>query len=162
MTFMQKHNLELTVNGVVAELSVEANRTLLEVLREELSLTGTKYGCGCGDCGACTVLVDNKPTLSCLTLAMTMHGKHITTIEGLAKEGKLDRLQQAFLDQGAVQCGYCSPGMILSAKALLEENPDPTEAEVKEAIKGNLCRCGGYVKIIRAILSVAKNMKAHK
>lgn len=141
---------------------VKSNDLLLNVIRDDLGLMGTKYGCGTGECGACTVLVDEKPVLSCLTLAVTVDKKNITTIEGIGANGDLHPLQQAFVDTGAVQCGYCTPGMILSAKALLDRNPNPTEDEIKCAIKGNLCRCTGYVKIIESIQLAAKRMRGGK
>lgn len=154
---MRQVPINLKVNGVEYALEVAAHRTLLEVLREELGLMGTKEGCGEGECGACTVLVNGRPVTSCLMLAAQADGKEITTIEGLAAGGELHPLQKAFIEHGAVQCGYCSPGMILSAKALLDENPHPTEAEVREALVGNLCRCTGYKKIVEAVLAVARN-----
>ena len=132
---------------------MDPHRTLLEVLRENLGLTGAKEGCDLGACGACTVLIDGKAVLSCLTLAVDSQKKEITTIEGLAKEGKLHPLQQNFVDHGAIQCGFCTPGMILSAKAMLDKSPKPTEEEVKRGISGNLCRCTGYTKIIEAIMA---------
>jgi len=156
---MEKQIAKFTINGRPYEVVVEPNLTLSELLRDNLGLTGTKYVCGTGDCGACTVLVDNKPVLSCSTLAITVRGKNILTIEGLAKGATLHPVQKAFVDHGAVQCGLCTPGMILSAKALLDENPTPTKEEVKEALVGNLCRCTGYVKMIEAILAAAQEMK---
>lgn len=150
-----KRILKLTVNGEDREILIESHKTLLEVLREDLGLTGTKRGCDLGTCGACTVLIDGKPWLSCLTLAIAVQGKKITTIEGLAEDGKLHPLQSSFIEKGAIQCGFCTPGMILTVKAFLDENPSPSEEEVKRAISGNLCRCTGYVKIIEAILSVS-------
>ncbi|MCL5265358.1 MAG: (2Fe-2S)-binding protein [Chloroflexi bacterium] len=146
-----KIDVAFNVNGEEYQLSVEPHRTLLEVLRNELDLTGTKEGCSEGECGACTVLVDGIPVNSCLFLAATANGKQITTIEGLVKNGELHPLQQAFIDQGAVQCGYCTPGMLLTAKALLDIDPAPSDVEIKRAIAGNVCRCTGYVKIIEAI-----------
>jgi len=151
---MSKKSLQLTINGEPYELTVEPRTTLAELLREELHLTGTKEGCGIGMCGACTVLLDGMAIKSCLVLALKANGKEITTIEGLAAKGEIHPLQKAFIDHGAIQCGYCTPGMILSAKALLDENPHPTEEEVRMAMVGNLCRCTGYVKILEAILSV--------
>jgi carbon-monoxide dehydrogenase small subunit len=151
--------MEFKVNGEHYEVAVKPNRTLLEVLREDLGLTGTKVGCNQGDCGSCTVLLDGKAVCSCLTLAIEAQGKEIITIEGLASNGQLHPIQQAFIDYFAVQCGYCTPGMIISAKALLDENPDPTEDEVRHALQGNLCRCTGYVKIIEAILAVKEKIK---
>jgi carbon-monoxide dehydrogenase small subunit len=150
-----KQVITLTINGEVREVLVEPRTTLLHVLREDLGLTGTKESCNAGDCGACTVLIDHKPVASCLTLAIEAQGKEILTIEGLDREGGLHPIQQAFIDHYAVQCGFCTPGMILSAKALLDKNPDPTEEEVREAISGNLCRCTGYVKIVEAVLAAA-------
>ena len=151
-----KRILKLNVNSEEKEILTEVNKTLLEVLRENLGLTGTKRGCDLGTCGACTVLIEGKPYLSCLTLAVDVQGKKILTIEGLAKEGELHPLQKAFVEKGAIQCGFCTPGMILTSKAFLDENPRPSEGEVKKAISGNLCRCTGYVKIVDAILTVAE------
>jgi len=151
-----KQKIELKVNGEIHEVEVESHRTLLEVLREKLGLTGTKEACNKGDCGACTVLVDGKPLLSCLALAIEAQGKEISTIEGMAKEGyELHPIQQAFVDEGATQCGFCTPGMIMSAKALLDRNPNPTDEEIKEGISGNLCRCTGYITIVNAIQAAA-------
>lgn len=148
--------LTLHVNGVPYETAVEPRRTLLEVLRHDFALTGTKNACDAGECGSCTVLLDGQPVKSCITLAVRAHGRSVTTIEGLAgPEGPLHPLQQAFIDHGAIQCGFCTPGMILAATALLEENPRPTDGEVREAIGGNLCRCTGYRKIVEAILAAA-------
>ena len=149
-----KRILRLHMNGDEHEILTETHKTLLEVLREDLGLTGTKRGCDLGACGACTVLIEGKPYLSCLTLAVDVQGKKIVTIEGLTQEGELHPLQKAFVEKGAIQCGFCTPGMILTAKAFLDENPHPSEGEVKKAISGNLCRCTGYVKIVEAILSV--------
>jgi carbon-monoxide dehydrogenase small subunit len=149
-------SLRLKVNGENYDISVKPNETLLDVLRDRLDLTGTKKGCDTGQCGACTVLLDGKPVASCLVIAVEAQDKEVCTIEGLARDGKLHPLQEAFIEQGAVQCGYCTPGMILSAKALMEENPHPNEHEVKEAIAGNLCRCTGYVKIVKAILAASE------
>ncbi|TAK27771.1 MAG: (2Fe-2S)-binding protein [Chloroflexota bacterium] len=150
-----KRMIELNVNGESHAVIVEDHRTLLEVLRESLGLTGTKEACDLGDCGTCTVLIDGKPVLSCLTLAIDAQGKEITTIEGLVRNGELHKVQKAFIEKGAVQCGFCTPGMVLTGKALLDENPQPTEQEVREAISGNLCRCTGYVKIVDAILAAS-------
>ncbi|MBT7953855.1 MAG: (2Fe-2S)-binding protein [Rhodospirillaceae bacterium] len=148
-----KQPLSLHINDEIHELNLEPSKTLLEVLREELDLTGTKEVCLLGSCGACTVLVDNRPILSCSTLAVACKDKKITTIEGVKEGNDLHPLQQSFVEKGAVQCGYCTPGMILSGKALLDENPNPTKAEAAEAIAGNLCRCTGYAQIIDAIVS---------
>ena len=151
-----KVKVHLKVNGLAHETEVEPRRTLLELLREDLELMGTKEGCGLGECGTCTVLLDGRPIKSCITLAVQANGREVTTIEGVEKEdGTLHPLQQAFIDHGAIQCGFCTPGMILSAKALLDENPRPTELEVRQAIAGNLCRCTGYQKIVAAILATA-------
>ena len=149
------HVVTLTVNGAEQTELVKANTTLLDLLRETLDYTGTKKGCELGDCGACTVLMDGKPVNSCLVLAVEADGHCITTIEGVEQNGNLDRIQEAFINQAAVQCGYCTPGMILSAKALLARNPHPTERDVREAIAGNLCRCTGYVRIVKAVLAAA-------
>ena len=151
-----KRIIKLHINGEEFEVLTEIHKTLLEVLREDLGLTGTKRGCDLGACGACTVLIEGKPYLSCLTLAVDVQGKKIVTIEGLAQDGEPHPLQKAFVEKGAIQCGFCTPGMILTAKAFLDENPHPSEGEVKRAISGNLCRCTGYVKIVEAILSVAE------
>jgi carbon-monoxide dehydrogenase small subunit len=150
-----KRIIKLNVNGEDYEILTEVHKTLLEVLREDLGLTGTKRGCDLGACGACTVLIEGKPFLSCLTLAANVQGKKIVTIEGLAQEGELHPLQKAFVEKGAIQCGFCAPGMILTAKAFLDENPHPSGEEVRKAISGNLCRCTGYIKIVEAILSVS-------
>ena len=149
------HLVSLTVNQTSYEVEVPANTTLFRLIRDELGLLGTKDGCSQGVCGACTVLVDGQTVRSCLTLAVRADGKEVTTIEGLKEDGKLHRLQQAFIDEGAVQCGFCTPGMLLSSAALLEENPQPTEGQVREALVGNLCRCTGYARIVRAVLAAA-------
>lgn len=154
-----KEIVSLKVNGETHTLALEPNVTLQEVLREHLGLTGTKKSCDTGECGACTVLLDGTAVNSCLVLAMAASGKEITTIEGLAREGDLHPLQQSFHDLGAIQCGYCTPGMILSAKALLDHNPDPSQDEIREAISGNLCRCTGYIKIVEAIEAAASSMR---
>ncbi len=154
-----KQPLRLRVNGEDLEAYVEPSKSLLEVLRDELELTGTKAGCLAGECGSCTVLIDGKAVKSCLILAPQAEGREIITIEGLAQDGQLHPVQQAFIDYFAVQCGYCTPGMILSAKALLDENPNPSEEEVKEALTGNLCRCTGYVKIMEAVLAARGKVK---
>lgn len=150
--------IELIVNGIRRIIDVEPNELLITVLRERLGLTGTKYGCGIGECGACTILLDGRPVLSCLTLAVEAAGREITTIEGVAREGQLDPVQEAFIEEGAIQCGYCTPGFIITAKALLEENRNPSREEIIEYIKGNLCRCTGYVNIIKAIQKASMKM----
>ncbi|MBM4331569.1 MAG: (2Fe-2S)-binding protein [Deltaproteobacteria bacterium] len=151
-----KVKIHLQVNGLAYEVEVEPRRTLLELIRDDLELTGTKEGCGLGECGTCTVLLDGRPIKSCITLAVQAKGREVTTIEGIeGADGTLHPIQQAFIDHGAIQCGFCTPGMVLSAKGLLDENPRPTEIEVREAIAGNLCRCTGYQKIVEAILSVS-------
>ncbi len=150
------HVVRLNVNGEEHAALVKANTTLLDLLREEFDYTGTKKGCELGDCGACTVLMDDKPVTSCLVLAVEADGHSVTTIEGVEQEGKLDRIQEEFIKHVAVQCGYCTPGMILSAKALLARNPHPSEREVREAIAENLCRCTGYGRIVKAILAAAE------
>ena len=149
-----KEVIHITVNGEPHELLVEAGTTLLEVLREHLGLTGSKEGCGLGECGSCTVILDQKPMLSCLVLAVDAAGKEVLTIEGLARGTELHPIQQAFVEHGAIQCGYCTPGMVMTAKALLDENPHPTHEYTQKAISGNLCRCTGYTKILEAIGSV--------
>lgn len=149
-----KYPLKLSVNEELFELEIPANRTLLDVLRNDLGLKGTKEGCGAGECGACTVLLDDEPVNSCLVLALQADGRRVTTIEGLPEEGKVHPIQEAFISHGAIQCGFCTPGMILSAKALLDRNPNPTEREIRENLVGNLCRCTGYQKIVEAISSL--------
>ena len=151
-----KQTVEMTVNGELVEVSVEPWQSLLDTLRENLLLTGTKKGCDEGDCGACTVIVDGKAVTSCMVLALSAQGKSITTIEGLAEGERLHPVQQAFLEEGGVQCGYCTPGLIVNAVALLNENPDPTEDDVRYAIGGNLCRCTGYSKVVLAIQKAAQ------
>ena len=148
--------ITLTVNGTERELAIEPNRTLLDVLRYDLELTGTKKGCDVGECGSCTVILNGKPVNACLVLAIQANGAEILTIEGLKPSQGLHPLQQAFVEKGAIQCGFCSPGMLLSASSLLKQNPNPTEEEIRTALSGNLCRCTGYQKIVEAIQSIAK------
>lgn len=155
-----KQQIELLINHRRYQVEVTPWDLLLNVLRDQLGLLGVKYGCGTGDCGACTVLVDGQALNSCLLLAIRLQGKEIITVEGLADGDKLHPLQQAFIDLGAVQCGYCTPGMLLSAKALLDENPNPTEEEIRQALAGNLCRCTGYKKIVEAVQAAAAMIKA--
>lgn len=152
------NNIKLTINKKQYKFSVSSNKTLLELLREDIGLTGTKEGCGLGECGACTVIMNGQTVNSCLVLAVEADGKDITTIEGLAEGEKLHPLQQAFVDEGGLQCGFCTPGMIMSSKALLDANPNPTQEEIKRGIAGNLCRCTGYTKIIKSIETAAKIM----
>lgn len=154
-----KRELHCTVNGTAVVRTVEEDCTLLTFLREELRLTGTKEGCGEGDCGACTVLVDGVSVNSCLYLALLAEGKSVTTIEGLAENGEMSELQKAFVRHNAIQCGFCSPGMLMSAEYLLRQHPAPTEAEIRRGISGNLCRCTGYQQIVDAILEVAEQRK---
>jgi len=156
---MAEQTVKFIVNGRSYEIPIEPQMTLVEVLRDKLDITGTKISCGAGECGACTVLIEGKPVLSCLTLAITAREKNILTIEGLAKGNDLHPIQKAFIDNGSIQCGFCTPGMILTAKTLLDENPNPTRGEVKKALAGNLCRCTGYVKIIDAVLVAAEEMR---
>ncbi len=155
---MKKLQIFVRVNGEEHELLVAPNRTLTDVLRDDLDLTGTKHGCDEGECGSCTVLMDGEPVNSCLVLAAQADGHDITTIEGVADGSELHPVQQAFVDQGAVQCGFCTPGMVLSAKALLDKKKRPTEHEVRSAISGNLCRCTGYQKIVDAVQGAGRNM----
>jgi carbon-monoxide dehydrogenase small subunit len=155
---MARQPLNLTVNGEPYELEIEPHRTLLEVVRDDLRLTGAKEGCGTGDCGACSMIVNGRLITSCLLLAAEADGANVLTIEGLASDGKLHPIQQAFLDHGAVQCGFCIPGVILAAKCLLDTNPNPSEEEIRRAIAGNLCRCTGYTKIVRAITATAEGL----
>lgn len=151
---MQKQHMQMRINGEPCEFWVEPNTLLMNLLRSEMELTGTKYGCGTGQCGGCTVLVNGEPVLSCLTLALAVDGADILTIEGVAApDGTLDPIQEAFLDTAAIQCGYCTPGMVLMAKDLLNKNPSPSEDQIREHIKGNLCRCTGYHRIVQAIKS---------
>jgi aerobic-type carbon monoxide dehydrogenase small subunit (CoxS/CutS family) len=159
---MRQQHLSLTVNGEPAEVSFAPYKTLLELLREDLGLTGTKHGCELGECGACAVLVDGEPRLSCLTLALECAGRSVETIEGLARGPKLHPLQAAFADFGGSQCGYCTPGVIMTAKALLERNANPTRQQIREATAGNLCRCTGYNQITEAIEDAAAKLREEK
>jgi len=155
-----KKIIELSVNGESAEFLVEPQETLLEVLRDHMGLTGTKEGCGTGECGSCTVLVGDRPILSCLTPAVECHKQDIITIEGIGEGNDLSPVQQAFIDCGAIQCGFCTPGMVLSTEVLLKENPNPQEKDIYKALEGNLCRCTGYNKIIEAVHKASKQMVA--
>jgi aerobic-type carbon monoxide dehydrogenase small subunit (CoxS/CutS family) len=154
----QKVHVSLKVNGEAVEVSFLPHKTLLEVLREDLALTGTKHGCELGECGCCAVLVDGQPVLSCLVLGVTMEGHDVTTVEGMAEGPKLHPLQEAFAELGAAQCGYCTPGILLTAKALLQDVPRPSREQIKEALAGNLCRCTGYIKILEAVELAAARM----
>lgn len=156
---MAKHHVTTTINGEPIEFLCETTQTLLDVLRDELQLTGTKEGCGSGDCGACSVTVDDRLVCSCLMLGIEAENKHIGTIEGMAQGEKLHPLQQKFLEEAALQCGFCTPGFLVAAKALLDKNPKPTETEVRYWLAGNLCRCTGYDKIIRAVMDTAAEMR---
>jgi len=155
-----KQGIELRVNGQIYELEIQPWRTLLEVLRDHLGLTGTKQSCNEGHCGACTVIVDGQAINSCLMLAVEAQGKDILTVEGLSEGGKLHPIQDAFVSHGAVQCGFCSPGMIMATKAFLEHNPDPSDEEIKKALEGHLCRCTGYVQIIEAVRAASEKMRS--
>lgn len=150
--------IEITINGRKRRFEVEPNKLLLNLVRDELYLTGTKYGCGIGECGACTVHLDGEAVLACMVLAVDADGHRVDTIEGVADGGTLDPVQEAFIEEGAIQCGFCTPGFIMTTKALLAENPDPSEAEIREYLKGNYCRCTGYVNIVRAVQSAARKM----
>jgi carbon-monoxide dehydrogenase small subunit len=151
--------IDLRVNGKRHTVEAKPNGTLLDVLRNQLGLTGTKYGCGSGNCGACTVLIDGRPVTSCLTLAVAVEGREITTIEGMAQNATLHPIQEEFIRHGAIQCGYCTPGLIMTASALISESPIPTREQIRLYIKGNLCRCTGYVKIVDAISSAAERLR---
>lgn len=157
-----KRIVKLNINGEPYEVAVGVNKTLLEVLRDELRLTGAKTGCNEGDCGACTVLVDGQCVASCTTLVVEVEGREITTIEGLATMEGLHPVQQAFIDNFAIQCGYCTPGMIMATVALLNENPDPTEEEIRDFLRGNICRCTGYKAIVTAVMDAKERLKAQK
>ncbi|OPY85317.1 MAG: Carbon monoxide dehydrogenase small chain [Syntrophorhabdus sp. PtaU1.Bin153] len=154
-----KRDITLKVNGIKYNLNIETHRTLVEVLRETLGLTGTKKSCNEGECGTCTVLIDNKPAASCLVLAVEAQGREIITIEGLAEGTKLHPLQEAFVKHMAIQCGFCTPGMVMAAKAFLDENPSPTAAEIRKAISGNLCRCTGYQQIVDAVMAASAALR---
>jgi len=159
---MKKVEIEFILNGKKRKIEIKPNALLINVIRDDLYLTGTKYGCGIGECGVCTVLLDGEPVLSCLTLAITVAGREITTIEGLAQSDELHPLQKAFLKHGAIQCGFCTPSMILTATSLLKENPNATEEEIRDYMRGNLCRCTGYVQIIKAIREGALGKKVNQ
>jgi aerobic-type carbon monoxide dehydrogenase small subunit (CoxS/CutS family) len=153
-------HLALTINGEATEAAVDPAKTLLEVLREDLQLTGTKHGCELGECGACAVLLAGEPVLSCLVLALECAGRDVVTVEGLARDGRLDPLQETFADLGGSQCGYCTPGILVAARALLDREPNPSREQIREALSGNLCRCTGYLQIIEAVEAAAATARA--
>jgi carbon-monoxide dehydrogenase small subunit len=153
---MALHRIRLSVNGELEQVEVFSNMTLLDLLREKLALTGTKNGCAAGECGACTVLLNGEPVNSCLVLAVECDGAEIITVEGLAHDGQLDPIQKAIIQAGGVQCGFCTPGILISARALLDRNPDPSENEIQAALVGNLCRCTGYLRIIEGVKEAAR------
>lgn len=153
---MATHTIRVTVNGVQEKLDVHSNATLLQMLRDKLALTGTKNGCSAGECGACTVMMNGEPVNACMVLAVEADGADILTVEGLSRDGCLDALQEAFVAEGAVQCGFCTPGMLISARALLNRRPNPSEEDIREALLGNLCRCTGYARIVRAVQRAAR------
>ena len=151
--------IEITINGRKRRFDVEPNKLLLNLVRDDLHLTGTKYGCGIGECGACTVHLDGEAVLACMVLAVDADGRRVDTIEGVADGNKLDPVQEAYIEEGAIQCGFCTPGFVMTTKALLAENPDPSEAEIREYLKGNMCRCTGYVNIVKAVQSAAEKIR---
>ena len=161
-TIREKAHISFTLNGEPAEVAFAPHKTLLEVLREDLGLTGTKHGCELGECGTCTVLVDGRAILSCLMLGLDAEDREVTSIEGMAQNGRLHPLQDTFADTGAAQCGYCSPGFLLAAKELIEKSPKPTRDEIREALSGNLCRCTGYIKIYEAVELAAARMRGEQ
>jgi carbon-monoxide dehydrogenase small subunit len=150
--------IEITINGRKRRFDVEPNKLLLNLVRDDLYLTGTKYGCGIGECGACTVHLDGEAVLACMVLAVDADGRKVDTVESVADGNKLDPVQEAYIEEGAIQCGFCTPGFVMTTKALLAENPDPSEAEIREYLKGNYCRCTGYVNIVRAVQSAARKL----
>jgi len=158
----QKAHISFTLNGETTEVAFAPHKTLLEVLREDLALTGTKHGCELGECGTCTVLVDGRSILSCLMLGLDAEGREVISVEGMAQNGKLHPLQDTFADTGAAQCGYCTPGFLLAAKELIDKLPDPSRDEIKEALSGNLCRCTGYIKIYEAVELAAARMRGEE
>jgi carbon-monoxide dehydrogenase small subunit len=157
---MANHRIILKVNGEVEQVDVPSHMTLLQMLREKLALTGTKNGCSAGECGACTVMMNSEPVNSCMVLAVECEGADIVTVEGLAHDGVLDPVQQTIIEHGGVQCGFCTPGMLISARALLDRNPDPDEDEIREALVGNLCRCTGYLRIVDSVRDAASRQRA--
>lgn len=157
---MSFHRISITINGEYEVVDVPSNMTLMQLLRDKLALTGTKNGCNAGECGACTVLLNGEPVNSCMVLAVECEGENIITVEGLAKDGVLDPVQQAIIEHGGVQCGFCTPGILISSRGLLDRNPDPTEDEIREALVGNLCRCTGYIRIVDAVKDAAARQQA--
>ena len=157
---MAQHRISLTINGELEQVEVPSQMTLLQMLRDKLALTGTKNGCSAGECGACTVMLNGEAVNSCMVLAVECQGANVVTVEGLAQDGVLDPVQQAIIDHGGVQCGFCTPGMLISARALLDRNPDPSEAEIRAALVGNLCRCTGYLRIVDAVQDAAQRQQA--
>ncbi|RPI30600.1 MAG: (2Fe-2S)-binding protein [Chloroflexota bacterium] len=157
---MATHRITLTINGSTEQLDVPSNLTLLQMLREKLALTGTKNGCMAGECGACTVILNGEPVNSCMVLAAECDGADVRTVEGLAKDGVLDPVQEAIIDRGGVQCGFCTPGVLMSSRALLDRNPRPSDEQIREALLGNLCRCTGYLRIIDAVQEAARRSAA--
>jgi carbon-monoxide dehydrogenase small subunit len=157
---MSNHRISLTINGEYEQVDVPSNMTLLQMLRDKLALTGTKNGCAAGECGACTVMLNGEPVNSCMILAAECQGAEVITVEGLAKDGVLDPVQAAIVDHGGVQCGFCTPGMLISARALLDRNPNPTEEDIRAALVGNLCRCTGYTRIVDAVKDAASRQRA--
>jgi aerobic carbon-monoxide dehydrogenase small subunit len=153
---MSFHKITLTVNGTMEQVDVPSHMTLLQMLREKLAMTGTKNGCSAGECGACTVLLNNEPVNSCLVLAVECDGAEVVTVEGLAKEGQLDIVQKTIIETGGVQCGFCTPGMLIMARSLLDRNPHPSELEIRDTLSGNLCRCTGYARIIQSVQKAAE------
>jgi len=156
---MANHHITLTINGETEQVDVPSNMTLLQMLREKMAFTGTKNGCNAGECGACTVLLDGEPVNSCMVLAVECQGSQVVTVEGLINDGVLDPVQQTIMDHGGVQCGFCTPGMLISARALLDRNPNPSDDDIREALVGNLCRCTGYLRIIDAVQDAAERQR---
>ena len=157
---MANHPISMTINGATEQVSVPSNMTLLQALRDKLALTGTKNGCNAGECGACTVLLNGEPVNSCMVLAVECDGMEIVTVEGLAKDGVLDPVQQTIIDHGGVQCGFCTPGILISARALIDRDPEPSDDDIREALVGNLCRCTGYLRIVDAVQEAASRQRA--
>ena len=156
---MANHRISIMINGEYEQVDISSNTTLLQMLRDKLALTGTKNGCNAGECGACTVLLDGEPVNSCMVLAVECDGKRVLTVEGLVKDGVLDPLQQTIIEHGAVQCGFCTPGILISARALIDRSPDPSDDEIREALVGNLCRCTGYLRIVDAVKDAASRQR---